>query len=232
MLMPFSGQTNILWNHYIYDIIIPIVQGVKTAGRTEIVNGVEVRVGGGLVGKTAAAMKGIASKRRQLFYGYVVPALLFGLIARRRLPEDEKEVFLDLLMYPFGMVPLLGRIVQASISGRQYEGSYDPTMLGILGRAVSNTFDAARKQATGEKSPDIWDAHEIRKAVGIVAGIPEWPTRVMFNFAEEAFKDDTTEKRTFMEIIGMGVQARERPEWMSKDDWNMIQRIQKEASKY
>ena len=50
-------------------------------------------------------------------FSYVLPALLFGMIGRARLPKTISEVITDLVTYPIASLVVIGRWINAMIQG-------------------------------------------------------------------------------------------------------------------
>lgn len=194
MFNPFSGTKIVLYNYYLYDMVLPMIGDVQQAFRE-----------GGLLKATPAAVKTLWNHKRQLVLGVALPAVLWSSLYRLRFPEDEEELMTDLLAYPFQTLPVIGNAVAAKVTGKFETYAYDPTMIGAVARSVSKTFDIALKGAGfkgGWEAIDWKDARDIQRTFGFAAGIPDLPAKVALNFAEEVFGSGTAEEKEFLEVMG------------------------------
>jgi hypothetical protein len=89
LLTTFQNQINNNGNFYVYDIL-----GAKKSGEI-----------------------GYAKAGYRVMFSYVLPAMLFGMIGRARLPKTIGEVIVDLVTYPIASLVVVGRWINAMIKG-------------------------------------------------------------------------------------------------------------------
>lgn len=89
VLATFQNQVNNNGNFYIYDIIEAKMTG---------------EIGWTMVGY-------------RTMFSYILPAILFGMIGRARLPEDWNDIAVDLVTYPLATFFLIGRYMDRVIRG-------------------------------------------------------------------------------------------------------------------
>ena len=198
-LNPFSGQRFVNFNYYMHDIVLPIFS--------------EIRQARGVGGKTVAAAKAIAKKRREILFSSAVPAVLFGMLYRMRPPEDEKELFWDMVSYPLGSIPFAGQLAQSLVTGKFTTYAYDPTILGGLVRSAQNTAKTAIDAAGGDfDNIDYYDMTQVRRLATGLTGIPDYPVQVAANFVNEMGWGGKEEEQVFnriMKVLAMPVEERE-----------------------
>jgi len=89
-----------MFNHYQYDVLMPIVNAVKTG-----------RLGSTMFGGDGKLVPGTL---QQIAFSVVIPAMLTGIFRRLRMPTED-EWWRDLLAYPFASVPVFGNVVSQAI---------------------------------------------------------------------------------------------------------------------
>lgn len=210
-LNPFSGQRFINFNLYAFDVLYPIIQAVSEAKG---------------IGNVGAVFKGLYDHKRQLAFAWAVPALMMGMIYRRRPPEDDDEVLTDLLVYQFSSMPVIGQVLQAMKTGEYKTYAYDPTIVGNLYRAVINTAEAILKLNDPKAKFTVKDANDARKVVSILTRSPDYVNQVIQNFATETFTDEWS-KDSFIKIMNLRVAPTKNP-GLSAGDWKDVQKLMEE----
>ncbi|HUW45882.1 MAG TPA: radical SAM protein [Dehalococcoidia bacterium] len=118
-------------------------------------------------------------------FSWILPAILYGMIGRARLPKKPSELIIDLATYPLAGVVLFGRWIQAAIKGWGDSG----TVATIAPTEAQKTVAAARR---GNLFDVIIHAS---KAIGAATGMP---TAQMVRTAEGAValaKEETKDPR-------------------------------------
>jgi len=118
VLTSFQRMPNQVWNLVAHDIVGATQRGDIT--------------------KTEAGRRALVS--------IVIPALVFGLMRRGRPQKDWEELVEDMLLYPLGIVPLIGSAASAAVKG--FSGQ---SFVGMLG--FEELVKAARS-AVGGKAKD------------------------------------------------------------------------------
>jgi hypothetical protein len=99
----FTGQLMKNFQYIRNDVMTPLSRGWQQ---------------GGLKGAIDIFINGEYGQRpvgQKAFFSVVLPAIMLGLIARRRLPESEEELFQDLIGYNLSAIPLIGPIFGSSV---------------------------------------------------------------------------------------------------------------------
>lgn len=194
-LNPFSGQRFVNFNYYMFDIVLPILESARGKSGLDAIG---------------AVAKATYGKKRELAFAGAIPAVVFGMLYRMRPPEDEKEVFIDLLTYPMSTIPFVGQAVQSIITQKYKTYAYDPTMLGALSRSVVRTADTILQTAYN-RSFEEWDwgdVNAMRRAAMTISGVPDYPAQVLLNFIREMGWENTEEGNAMLRVLGMPVEER------------------------
>lgn len=162
LLTTFQNQINNNGNFYAYDII-----GAKKLGEINL-----TQVG------------------YRTMFSYVLPAILYGMIGRARLPKDIKELLTDLATYPIASLVVVGRWIERMIRGWDNSGTIAeiaPTEASKLGRAIKrgDLSEIIKRAATtiGALTGHI-PAQAIRTtegAIDIAAGTTKDPRRLIYS---------------------------------------------------
>jgi GNAT superfamily N-acetyltransferase len=140
-LVPFFGQPIKDFNFNLNRLFLPaLYAGIKTQGGLRAKAGavMESFKGGNDISRTHAMQK--------LTFSMVLPALAFGMIARRRAPTKD-EVWQDILSYPLFAVPFLSNALNPT------RFNYDNFYGAFWYRIGQNLFEAAKhiSKEGGEK---------------------------------------------------------------------------------
>jgi len=73
----------------------------------------------------------------RVLFSYVLPAQMFGVIARGRLPETWKEAGFDLMTYGLASPFLIGRILANAMAGRYGQGGIETAAFQNAGQAIA-----------------------------------------------------------------------------------------------
>jgi hypothetical protein len=173
-LTTFQNQVNNNANFYIYDIL-----GARKAG--EVTN--------------------IEAAHRVMF-SYVLPAVLYGMIGRGRLPRNWKELTVDLVTYPIAGAMVIGRWIIAMINGWGGSSAIAGTAPGAVEKLVRATKRGDIKKiikhavtAIGAITGRI-PAQAVRTTEGVVdiaTGETQDPRRLIYS--EWALKQGKKEKK-------------------------------------
>jgi len=115
---------------------------------------------------------GISTVAHRVMWSYVLPAVLFGMIGRARLPKDWKEIAVDLGTYPIMPLMIIGRLIDRMIRGWGNSGTIAET-------APEAAVAAGRAAIHGDIKKVIKEA---AKAVAAFKGVP--PTAQMIRTTE------------------------------------------------
>jgi hypothetical protein len=113
LLSTFQNQINNNYNFYTHDII----------------------------GKWAAGKISSTEAGYRIMFSIVMPAILYGMIGRGRLPEDWKEVGVDIGTYPIASLMIVGRWITRMINGWSKSG----TVGEIAPEEAIRAFNAAKR---------------------------------------------------------------------------------------
>jgi hypothetical protein len=150
-IAPFSSYFFKLYGHIQQDIFLPLLRSdsLQMAGKQMI----------GGDGKL------IPGTFQQILFSFVIPAMLSGLINRRR-PPDEEEFWQDMMVYGMSGVPVLGSPFAFSIMSGQ------DVKMGLLGlQPITWTLDAAKEVYRAENKLDATEP--ATKALAAWTGMPQ-----------------------------------------------------------
>lgn len=181
LLTTFQNQVNNNANFYMYDIL-----GAKKAGEITL---------------TEAG--------HRVMFSYVLPAVLFGMIGRGRLPRTIGEVVTDLVTYPIAGAVVIGRWITQMIRGWGDSSTIAEAAPGefqkLVGAAKRGDIQNIIKYAAttvGAATGRI-PAQAVRTAEGVVdiaAGETQDPRRLIYS--EWALKQGKKEKKKAKHIGG------------------------------
>jgi hypothetical protein len=92
--------------------------------------------------------------------GFLLPAVLFGLMSRRRKPT-EKELMADILSYPFTAMPFAKGLLGAAVGIDDPHGGEASSYVQAAGTEVYDAIHASAKAFHG----DGWDNRNIQEAI-------------------------------------------------------------------
>jgi hypothetical protein len=95
----------------------------------------------------------------QLGIGFILPAVMAGLISRRRKPT-ERELIADVLSYPFTAMPFM-RGIMGSVAGIETNGGEASSYIERAGIEVYSGIEGACKGFYG----DNWEGRNIQEAI-------------------------------------------------------------------
>jgi len=107
MFVPFSSGTQPVFQAYMLDGVIPFLQATKSGLKHGDWSAMgDIFTGNGEIKSTLL---------NRITFGVVLPALMYGFISRRRLPE-EREAWSDVITYPFKLIPAGGYAISTVIA--------------------------------------------------------------------------------------------------------------------
>lgn len=133
ILAPFTNQINNQLNLYMYDNWQPIREH---------------------------GTRGVPLTAYKFLMTWIIPALLFGMIGRGRLPEDPKEVAKDLAEYPIATLLFVGDAVMYAVTGESKRGD-------LYEMGFTNAGQAVRSMLKGDIRGMTKNA---ARSVGILGG--------------------------------------------------------------
>jgi hypothetical protein len=113
---------------------------------------------------------------RRIFWSYIIPAMLMGVISRARIPKKWEEAGSDLAIQAIGLIPILGPFLQSGLGGYQYGGAITTELL----EGMQNTAYSAGKGNW------LGVAEDMAAFTGMLLGLPVNQTRRLYQ-AYEAY---------------------------------------------
>jgi hypothetical protein len=113
---------------------------------------------------------------RRIFWSFIIPAMLMGVISRARIPKKWEEAGSDLAIQAIGLIPILGPFLQSGLGGYQYGGAITTELL----EGMQNTAYSAGKGNW------LGVAEDMAAFTGMLLGLPVNQTRRLYQ-AYEAY---------------------------------------------
>lgn len=193
---PFSTQTIQFLNAYMKDFVIPFVAAYKTAK-------------GGEGQRIVSGLKGLATKEnlRRALWSIVIPSFIYSWLQRKRLP-DEEEFLRDIVLYPVGMIPIVGNPIQSMATYGQKQVRLSP-IIGLNDLQISaNAALEMYRAATGDDTirdyvKVLTDASSLPSDL---LGIPKYITRTTPQAIQAFVNEDDMEKasKKFLQHMLLG----------------------------
>lgn len=114
---------------------------------------------------------------QQLGVGYILPAVMLGMISRRRKQEDEQELIFDILSYPFAALPFSRGMIGLAVGLETYDGGDVGTYYESFAKEVYSGIKATAKAYHGEG----WTGKNIDEAmdaISIMISVPRTTGRI------------------------------------------------------
>ena len=167
-MIPFSGQTFVLLHNLINDVALPLHNAIQEKGLARGVKDVVLR-------------KQFLAKYAGRF---VIPAILMGMIARRRPPEDWQEVAKDIAVYPFTTVPVIGNMIWASM----FLGWKDGGPVSFYETLAKDATDLIKNAAALQW--DQKDTEKLTRTAGLAVGFPQAIIRILNTTIDNAVHEN------------------------------------------
>jgi hypothetical protein len=166
-LFMFTGATMPQFETFMTDVAIRSQQAIRDVKKNGFSSLYEVFV------KGDDLQSGIVT---QTTVGFIAPALLFGLLSRKRPHEDEREMLWDVVSYPLAMLPELRAIFGMMLGYSPYSTGLN-TYYGAVMKEMMQGFTGAMKVAHG----DDWSMRtidDLADVLALMAGAPKVAGRI------------------------------------------------------
>jgi hypothetical protein len=169
---PFSGQTMINWQNWIYGVLTPSVQMIAK----------------GRFGDLFKKDGHYSPVAQRLAFGFMVPAIMLGFLSRRRWPKDKEELVLDMLLYPLSQVPVFGASGAYGLSSGYRGVRFEPIYLKVGNDVMRSMIDIAN-HLSGRQRFDQKRKDDFIEAASLVISHPPAITKFWQVMIEEYKRD-------------------------------------------
>jgi len=154
-VLPFSGQTMVNWQNWMYGVMVPSLQMLKEGN---------IR---GLL-KSEGHYSSIVQRNA---LGFMLPALALGLLSRRRWFKDKDEMAWDMFFYPVQQIPIFGNNLVYGLTTGWRDAESQSIPLSVMNGVMTAVIDFSNT-IKGDKEFGFKEQRNFIESVSILSSFP------------------------------------------------------------